>query len=101
MAIRRTVVQLWRVNSFLKSWPSLILGFKKSNFNFRYGSEGQFMRHRTKSYRDRSNRSWDMAIFRCFQNCGLPPSWTCCCLCLYCYKVSNQNLQKKSSCWRR
>jgi len=35
------------------------------------------MRHRAKFRGDRSNRCWDMAIFRFFQDGGRPPSWIC------------------------
>jgi len=35
------------------------------------------MRHRAKFRVDRSNRCWDMAIFRFVQDDGRPPSWIC------------------------
>ena len=76
MVICQTFAELWRFNGCSK-WrlsPSWILktGILTANMGERVN-----VHHCAKFCGNRSNRSWDMAIFQYFQNGDRPPSWIC------------------------
>ena len=56
------------------SW--CVIGFLSGIFNCRYDCE-VIVHHYAKFRGNQSNRSWDMAIFRYFQNGDRRPSWIC------------------------
>jgi len=74
--IAQTVVEIWLFFDF-QDGGRRNLGFVKFQiFNARGGQRFE-MHHRDKFRQNRSNRSWDILIFRVFQDGGRPPSWIC------------------------
>jgi len=74
--IGQNAAELWQFKLF-KMASAAILDF----WNFKFLTVGTLNRvelhHLAKFRRNRSNRGWDITIFRFFQDSGHPPSWIC------------------------